>query len=168
MELFARHGVGGTSLQMIADAIGATKAAIYYQFKTKDEIVLAVAETELAHLEAAIVAAESEQCASRAQEVLLDQVIDLAVARRQLVGVLQSDPVMVRFLAEHEPFQRLMERLFVVLTGADVDADMHVQAVMLSAAIGAAAIHPLVTDLEDATLAFHLRRMARRLFQFPE
>ncbi len=26
--LFARHGVGGTSLQMIADEIGVTKAAV--------------------------------------------------------------------------------------------------------------------------------------------
>jgi AcrR family transcriptional regulator len=29
--LFAEHGVGGTSLQMIADAIGVTKAAVYHQ-----------------------------------------------------------------------------------------------------------------------------------------
>src|SRR6266700_5080217 len=35
--LFAEHGVGGTSLQMIADAIGVTKAAVYHQFKAKDE-----------------------------------------------------------------------------------------------------------------------------------
>ena len=44
LELFAQRGVGGTSLQMIADAIGVTKAALFYQFKTKDEIVLAAAE----------------------------------------------------------------------------------------------------------------------------
>ena len=40
---FARNGVGGTSLQMIADDIGVTKAAVYHQYKTKDEIVRAVA-----------------------------------------------------------------------------------------------------------------------------
>jgi AcrR family transcriptional regulator len=34
LELFSRNGVGGTSLQMIADEIGVTKAAIYYQYKT--------------------------------------------------------------------------------------------------------------------------------------
>ena len=54
LELFAQQGVGGTSLQMIADAIGVTKAAIYFQFRTKDEIVLAAAEDELAKLEAVI------------------------------------------------------------------------------------------------------------------
>lgn len=168
LDLFARHGVGGTSLQMIADALGVTKAAIYYQFKTKDEIVLAVAGTELARLEGAIAAAEAELCTVRAREVLLDHVIDLAVARRELVGVLQSDPVMVRYLAEHEPFQRLTERLFAVLTGENPDADMRVQAAMMSAAIGGAAIHPLVVDLDDETLGFHLRRLTRRLFQLSE
>ena len=43
---------------MIADAIGVTKAAIYHQFKTKDEIVLAAIEVELAKLETALDAAE--------------------------------------------------------------------------------------------------------------
>ena len=38
---------------MIADAIGVTKAAVYHQFKTKDEIVVAVAEVDLLKLEAA-------------------------------------------------------------------------------------------------------------------
>ncbi|WP_218021194.1 helix-turn-helix domain-containing protein [Nocardia mikamii] len=33
-ELFARHGVGATSLQMLADYIGVTKAAVYHQFKS--------------------------------------------------------------------------------------------------------------------------------------
>ena len=47
LDLFSRHGVGGTSLQMIADEIGVTKAAVYHQYNTKDEIVLAAAESEL-------------------------------------------------------------------------------------------------------------------------
>jgi len=41
-ELFGQHGVSGTSLQMIADAVGVTKAAVYHQFKSKDDVVLAV------------------------------------------------------------------------------------------------------------------------------
>ena len=48
---------------MIADAIGVTKAAVYHQFKTKEEIVLAAAEVELAQVEAAIEAAEAEPAA---------------------------------------------------------------------------------------------------------
>ena len=57
LDLFAEHGVGGTSLQMIADVIGVTKAAVYHQFNTKEEIVVAAAEAELSNVEAAIEAA---------------------------------------------------------------------------------------------------------------
>lgn len=38
LDLFADHGVSGTSLQLIAGAMGVMKAAVYHQFKTKDEI----------------------------------------------------------------------------------------------------------------------------------
>jgi AcrR family transcriptional regulator len=59
MRLFTEQGVGATSYQMIADALGVTKGAIYHQFKTKDEIIIAVAEMELARLEDALEAAEA-------------------------------------------------------------------------------------------------------------
>ena len=168
LELFAQHGVGGTSLQMIADAIGVTKAAVYHQFKTKDQIVLAVAEVELGRLERALRLAEAEGCSVQARDVLLTQVIELAVDRRRLVGVLQSDPVMVRFLAEHEPFGVLMDRLFAVLLGENPGPELRVRAAMLSAAIGGAVIHPMVLGLDDDTLRTELLRLARRLFDLPD
>ena len=168
LELFSQHGVSGTSLQMIANAIGVTKAAVYHQFNTKNEIVLAVAEVELARLAAALEAAEAQECTLQARAVLLTRVIDLAVERRGVTSVLQTDPVMIRFLAEHEPFQRLLDRLFAVLIGDDADADAQVRAAMLSGAIGGAAVHPFVRDLDDETLRTHLLNLARRLFQLPD
>src|SRR5262249_57471431 len=48
VDLFAEHGISGTSLQMIADALGVTKAAVYHQYNTKEEIILAVAQLVLA------------------------------------------------------------------------------------------------------------------------
>lgn len=59
LDLFATHGVSGTSLQMIADAVGITKAAVYHQFRTKEQIVIAVTERELGHLAPALEAAEA-------------------------------------------------------------------------------------------------------------
>ncbi|MEV4241714.1 MULTISPECIES: TetR/AcrR family transcriptional regulator [unclassified Nocardia] len=92
---------------MIADALGVTKAAVDYQFKSKNDIILAVAETGLERLDASIGAAEAEEGDLRAREVLLTQ-IDLAVQRRRLVGVLQTDPVMVRFLADHDAYAQMI------------------------------------------------------------
>ncbi len=167
-ELFAQHGVSATSLQMLADFIGVTKAAVYHQFKSKDDIVYAVAETEMARLEAALTESETQDTRMAARDALLVRVIDIAVQRRRLYSVMQNDPYMARFLAEHIEFQRLMERLFGVLIGEDGDTDMRVQAAMLYSAIGGAAAHPMVVDLDDRALREHLLRFARGMFQLPE
>jgi AcrR family transcriptional regulator len=168
MELFAEHGVGGTSLQMIADAIGVTKAAVYHQFKTKDEIVLAAAEAELANLDAAITAAEAEPDRDRARDVLVDRIVDLAVERRRMESTLLGDPVIVRFFARHEPYRRVMGRLYRLLMGDDAGPDARVPAAMLTAAIGGAVMHPIVADLDDETLRAQLRHLARRFLDLPD
>ncbi len=166
--LFAAHGVGGTTLQMIADAIGVTKAAVYHQFKTKDEIVIAAAEAELARLETAMDAAEAEPDRTRVREVLVTRIVDLAVERRRMESTLTGDPVLVRFFAHHEPFHRVMNRLYVLLMGDDAGADARVPAAMLTAAIGGAVMHPLVADLDDETLRAQLLRLARRFLDLPD
>ena len=163
-----RYGVGGTSLQMIADAIGVTKAAVYHQFKTKEEIVIAVAEVELSRLEDALDAAEAEANDAHARAVLLEQVVSLAVERRRWVYALQNDPAMVRVLGEHEPFLDLINRLYSVLNGEDATTETRVRTAILSAAFGGAVVHPLVADLDDATLEAELIRTARRLFDLPD
>jgi AcrR family transcriptional regulator len=167
LTLFAEHGVSGTSLQMIADAMGVTKAAVYKQFKTKAEIVIAVTESELSLLEPALEAAEAEEYAPRARELLLTQVIDMAVKRRHLVSVLQFDPVIVRLLAEHEPFERFIERLYGVLLGG-AGREAMVPAAMLSGAISAAVMHPLVADFDQDELRRELLHYMRRLIDLPE
>ena len=152
---------------MIADAIGVTKAAIYHQFKTKDEIVLAAVEVELAKVEGALDAAEAERSVSRARELVLTQVIDLAVERRRMVSAVQHDPVIVRSLAKHEPFRQVMDRLYRVLTGGDASVEARVRAAMVSAAIGGAVMHPLVADLDDDALRTRLLHLAQALLDLP-
>jgi len=161
LKLIGDNGVGGTSLQMIADEIGVTKAAVYHQFKTKDEIVIALTERELGGLEEALEAAEAVRERPRAREVLLDGVIDLAVKRRGVAATLQFDPVIVRLLAEHQPFQQFTQRLYGVLLGDAAD-DARVSAAMLSGAIAVGVVHPLVADIDDDTLRARLLHIARR------
>ena len=166
--LFAEHGVGGTSLQMIADAIGVTKAAVYHQFKTKEEIVLAVAEAELARLEATMDAAEAEPDPARVRDALLTGIVDLAVARRRMESTLTGDPVINRFYAHYEPFHQVMRRLYRLLMNDDSSPEARMRAVMLTAAIGGAVMHPLAADLDDETLRSQLLRLARRFLALPD
>lgn len=168
VELFARHGVGGTSLQMIADAVGVTKAAVYHHFKTKEEIVLAAAQLELARLEGAIEAAEAEPSPDRARDVLVVRIVDLAVERRRMESTLLGDPVIVRYFAHHEPYREVMDRLYRILMGDDAGPDARVPAAMLTAAIGGAVMHPIVVDLDDETLRAQLLHLARRFLNLPD
>jgi AcrR family transcriptional regulator len=43
-ELFTDHGYDATSLREIADRLGFTKAALYYHFQSKEEILVALLE----------------------------------------------------------------------------------------------------------------------------
>lgn len=162
LDLFAQHGVSGTSFQMIADALGVTKAAVYHQFKVKEDLVIAVTERELAGLEPTLDAAEAEPDSDRARDILLDRVIDLAIRDRGLVGTLQFDPVIVRLLAEHKPFLDFLTRLFTVMAG-DNTTDTRVPTVMLSGSIAVAVMHPLLADMDPETLRTEITKTARRI-----
>jgi len=168
LDLFAEHGVGGTSLQMIANVVGVTKAAVYHQFQTKEEIVVAAAETELALVEAAVDAAEAEGSPEDARALLVSRIIELAVARRRMESTLLGDPVIIRFFAHHPPFREVMDRLYRILMGERAGPDARVPAAMLTAAIGGAVMHPLVVDLDDETLRTQLQRLARRFLDMPD
>ena len=169
MELFAEHGVAGTSFQMIADAVGLTKAAIYHQFKTKNAIVLAVAEVGLSPLEAALAEAEQEETPEAKRGLLLERVVDLAVSRRRWVNALQGDPVMIRLLGSHDPFVDLMTRVYSVLIGLSDDGPTErMRIAIVSAAIGAAIVHPLIDDMDDDTVRTELLAVTRRLFDLTD
>lgn len=166
LDLFATHGVSGTSLQMIADAVGITKAAVYHQFRTKEQIVIAVTERELGRLAPALEAAEAYDDGPQARDALLVGVIEMAVRDRRLVRTLQFDPVVVRLLAEHKPFQLFMDRLYQVLL-SDAGLDGRIEAAMFSGALSTAVMHPLVADIDDDTLLDRVTDLSRRLLGLP-
>lgn len=52
LELFAEKGYDGTSLREISERLGITKAAVYYHFRSKEEILASLVEDFLAQLDA--------------------------------------------------------------------------------------------------------------------
>jgi AcrR family transcriptional regulator len=167
LELFAEHGVGGTSLQMIADEIGVTKAAVYHQYRTKEEIVLAAAEAELARLDAVVAAAEAESSRKRRRDALVSGIVDLAIDRRRTVGTLLNDPVIGGLFIAHERFRDVLRRLQGLLVGGGPEPEANVRTAMLIAAISGAVMHPFVVDLDDTVLRVELLRLARRFLGLP-
>ena len=162
LTLFAEYGVSGTSLQMIAASVGITKAAVYHQFRTKEDIVVAVTERQLGRLVPALERAEARGDATQARDDLLAETIAMAVQDRRLVRTLQFDPVVVRLLAEHPPFQRFMDRLYGALLRDSGDETM-MEAAMLQGAISSAVMHPQLAHVDDETLRTRLTDISRRL-----
>lgn len=167
LRLFAEHGVGGTSLQMIADDVGVTKAAVYHQYNAKVDIVRAVAEAELDRLVAALDRAEAESGPSDRRDAVIVRIVQLAVERRREVSPLLNDPVIGRLYAHDERLLVTLDRLKALLLGPDGGPESDVAVAMLMAAISGAVMHPLVADQDDATLRTHLVRLARRFCGLP-
>jgi AcrR family transcriptional regulator len=51
LELFGEHGYDATSLREIAERLGISKAAVYYHFRSKEEILASMIEDFLAQLD---------------------------------------------------------------------------------------------------------------------
>ncbi len=92
--------------------------------------------------------------------------IDAAIERRRAVATLQFDPIIVRFLADHGPFQHFISRLYAVLIG-DSSPEARLPAAMLSGAIAVGVMHPLVADIDDDTLRRELLCYTKRLIDLP-
>lgn len=79
LKLFSEHGVGGTSLRMIATELGVTVAAVYHQYHAKDEIISAAVASQLRRIEEVLDVAEAESTAERAREALINGIVDLTI-----------------------------------------------------------------------------------------
>lgn len=137
LRLFSEHGVSGTSLQMIADEVGVTKAAVYYHYRTKDELVVGVVAPFLDRVAEILEAARARRGRRGQVEVLLEGLVDLIVDVRRLYVVAAVDPV-IAHLQEHYPRMRETgEQLRELLAGPDADAERRVAVVFfLSGVVG--------------------------------
>lgn len=155
LELFGAYGVSGTSLQMIADRLGVTKAAVYHQFQTKDEIVLAVIGPPLDRLGPVADAAERLRGQAARRDATLAGVVDLVVEYRKVSSTLSFDPVVVRLVRGH-PGIRSLQRVRRLLGASAPDPGSRVRLAMLSGGLIMASADPAVATLDDEDLRDHL------------
>ncbi|MFI1913332.1 TetR/AcrR family transcriptional regulator [Nocardia sp. NPDC020380] len=94
MELFSERGYEKTSLREIAERLGVTKAALYYHFRTKEDIVVSLSEDLRRGIDEIVEWAESApEGKERAREIVV-----------RYGGLLHSvGKGMIRFWAENQP-----------------------------------------------------------------
>ena len=163
LELFAEHGVSGTSLQMIADHLGVTKAAVYYHFKAKEEIVLAVLEPAFVRMRAFVSSAEAAFSPAESAEIAMRGLVDLTIDERQVVATLFRDPDVERIVQSHHDVQKLIHRLGQMLLGPNPDARRRVAVSVLGPGLAHAGLDPQLADVDDVVLRDELVYLGRTL-----
>src|SRR6516165_2459990 len=78
-RLFAELGYDATSLQMIADEMGLTKAAVYYHFRAKSELLHAIMLPGIQRLEALVDEAAGIRGRRARMEYVVNGVVDFLV-----------------------------------------------------------------------------------------
>jgi AcrR family transcriptional regulator len=161
VDLFTRHSFAGTSLQMIADEMGFTKAAIYYHFRTREELLAAVVEPIFEELSDIIAVAQAQRSANARADHMLCGYAELAVANRALVSVLACDPSVTTLLREQPHWSQLITRQLALLAGDETDPGGLIKATVALAGISSA-VGPSWIAVDDDDLLAHLVDTGRR------
>lgn len=163
LALFAEHGVNGTSLQMIADHMGVSKASVYYQFHSKDDIVLAVIRPVFADLDQLATAIEAEERGPARQEAAITGFVELAVRHRRVTAVFYRDPAIDTLVNSHEECSAINRRLRSVLGLDGADTETRVTMSLVISGVYGSAMDPELQDIPDGELHRILLQSARRL-----
>jgi AcrR family transcriptional regulator len=112
LELFAEQGYEKTSLREIAERLGVTKAALYYHFKTKDDIVASLFEDFLGHVDAIVEWARAQTIDDEVRkEIVRRYAVILEGPGQALIQFVQGNQSAVRDLKDSKG---LFERLRVI------------------------------------------------------
>ena len=95
-RLFTEHGYDATSLQMIADEMGLTKAAVYYHFRAKSDILHAAMQPGIRRLEALLDDAAALRGRRARIEYLVNGFVDFLIRNRHYAVMASTDPAAKR------------------------------------------------------------------------
>jgi AcrR family transcriptional regulator len=113
LEVIAEKGFAGTSTRELSERLGFTKAALYYHFRTKDDLLAALITPALDDL-AGLVGEATLRTSTAARRQLLTRYVDHVCAHLTLIQVLSQDPSVVHrpvLDASREVYGRLTELL---------------------------------------------------------
>ena len=162
LELFAEHGVSGTSLQMIADRLGISKASVYYQFASKDDIVLAVIMPMFKDLDHVVRIAETVPSPETRREVAIGGLVELVIRHRRTSAVFHGDPVVHHLFEAHEDLNRPVNTLNDLIVGPEPDTATKVSVSMAIAGIYTIVGDPQLAEIDDAELRDIMLACAKR------
>ena len=159
-RLFVTHGFDATSLQLIADTLGVTKAGVYYYFRTKVEILEALLDARIAAMAVMLDAAEKTPGRDDRLEFLVDGFVDQTVRAHRTVAI--NDPSMRRHERISRTLDDLAERGLHLLFGDRPTIDEQAAFWIVN---DLAPVTHRFTDLPDDELRATLKRLCLRMLR---
>jgi AcrR family transcriptional regulator len=123
LELFAEQGYEKTSLREIAERLDVTKAALYYHFKSKEDIVRSLVEDYYGQLDELVSWARSQERSARTRGEILSRYVAIVAEGDEVFRMLHQNQAAVNSLAtakgRGELFRERLTALIEMLTGPD-------------------------------------------------
>lgn len=168
LDLFIEKGYEGTSLRELAERLGFTKAALYYHFASKDDILMALHMRLHAIGRDAIARLSAEGFSLELWGSLLDHLLDEMIAQRKIFLLHERNQAALERLhqrnhdAEHEDLQQWFRALL-----ADPGIALR-DRVRVACSFGAVFAGVFMTggafaDIDDQSLTSLLREAVRDL-----
>ncbi len=129
LELFAEQGYEKTSLREIAERLDVTKAALYYHFKTKEDILSSIAEDLARPMRELITWAETQPRTLATKQELLRRYSDILWGSVDLFRFFQENQATVRELTIGETFRTSVKSLGGLLKDPDAPIAAQVRSV---------------------------------------
>ncbi|MGO8957745.1 MAG: TetR/AcrR family transcriptional regulator [Streptosporangiaceae bacterium] len=138
LQLFAEQGYEKTSLREIAERLGVTKAALYYYFKSKEDIVRSLVEDYMAEIDDLIAWAKDQPRNPATRAEIVSRYLDIVVNGTAVFRLLHQNQAAVSSLAaakeRGELFRERMDALVELLTepGASVREQVRAASCLMS------------------------------------
>jgi AcrR family transcriptional regulator len=134
VELFTEHGYEGTSLREIAERLDVTKAALYYHFRSKEDIVRSLVEDYFGQMDALIAWGTEQPRTTELRGAILSRYVSIVAEGDKVFRMLHQNQAAVSTLASAksrgELFQERMHSLIDLLTGPGAQLDERLRAAM--------------------------------------
>ncbi len=151
LELFAEQGYEKTSLREIAERLGVTKAALYYHFKSKEDIVHSFTDDYFAEIDALLDWAKDQPRNDATRREILDRYVGTVLSGSEVFRFLEQNRAAVQAMEPKERFARFRGRLDALvdlLAGPDAPLRDRVRATTAVLSAGATC-HVYLQQVDD-------------------
>jgi AcrR family transcriptional regulator len=116
LRLFAEQGYEKTSLREIAERLGVTKAALYYYFKSKEDIVRSLVEDYVAELDELIAWGKSQPSTAATRAEIVRRYLHIVASGTEVFRMLHQNQAAVASLASAKERGELIRERMDALT----------------------------------------------------